>query len=100
MDQTSLVGVMDSIADSCHQFEPLASGKPMLVGIFTQRNPANKLHREIWLQMRGDLGGSRFVDLCDPGMLQAPERLGFLFEPPELFPTDQCLIDELEGNCP
>ena len=47
-------------------------------GELKQGPPSNELHGEVGLWTEAAVGGPRFVDLSNPGMLQAAERVGFL----------------------
>ncbi len=98
MDDAALVGMLDRLADTRHQFQPLAGIKLFLVAEIDQGPSADELHREEWLLAKAGVLGAGFVDLGDTGVLQPPERLGFLFEAPQQIRARQAGLDYLEGN--
>jgi hypothetical protein len=78
------MGVLHGIADLRDQFQTLPRVERLRVRVFGQRLATNELHGE-----EGDRRGSgrgigrgaaRFVDVCDPGMLQLSRRLRLALE--------------------
>ena len=74
VDDPALMRVVNGVADPGHEIQPLASCQLMRIGVLEQRLTADEFHGEIRLWSESGLSGSCFVDLGNPGMLQASER--------------------------
>ena len=63
-----------------------------------ERLTADELHGEIRLRPETGIGGASFIDLCDTGVLQASESLGFMFKPPQSFRGAKPRLDHFESD--
>ena len=98
MDDAALVRVMNGFAHLRHEFELLAHAQAVLLGIAAQRHALDKLHREVRLRPEAGIGGARFVDLRDAGMMQAAQRLGLVLEAPQQLRAGQPGLDRLDRH--
>src|SRR5579871_1947538 len=98
MDDAALVRMMNGIADPGHDIEALARGQETRVRVGDQRFPANELHGEIRLGSPSAVGGAGLIDLGDPWMLQAAQRVRFDFEAPKQLGIRQAVPDNFERH--
>src|SRR5262245_12166648 len=96
MNQSTLVRMMNRVADLRHHLHALPRVQTLLTRVLLERDSANELHREIRLRAEPGIGSSGLINLSDAGMLQAAERFGFLIEPPQQGRTGHPGLDHFE----
>ena len=74
MDDALLVGVMDGLADGDEEFDALAGGELMAIGVGGQREAVDELHDEEGESLRG---GAGVEDLGDVGVVHEGEGAAF-----------------------
>ena len=98
MNDATLMSVIHCIADSGYEFHARANVQMPSGGVLHQRTALNELHRKIGLWAQAGVGGSGFIDLGDPGMLQTAERLGFLLETAQQLVIGDAQLDHLQSH--
>ncbi len=98
VNQSSLVRMLHGVTDLDHQGETLAGVQCMGFRIGQERLAADELHRKVRLPAEGGIGGARFIDLRDAGVLQAAQRLRFMFEPPQVLGRGVAGLDYFERH--
>lgn len=100
MNDAALMRVLDRLANGDHQIEVLASAELVIVGVPDQRQAVDQFHGEVRLHTEGCVGGSRFVNLRDVGMMQPSQNLRLLLEAPNQIAARPAGSDDLERDQP
>ena len=77
MDESFLMGVLNTCADLGEEFDALTDGKAFLIAVDGDGDAGNILHDEVGKAV-GSCAG--VVDLCDGGVIHARQGLAFGFE--------------------
>jgi hypothetical protein len=75
MNHSALMRMFDGIADFSHHCQALASVELAPLRVLQQRAAADELHGETGLGPEAGIGGTCFVDLGKPWVLQTAQRL-------------------------
>jgi hypothetical protein len=100
MNNAALMRVLDRLANGDHQIEALASAELVIVGVPDQRQPVDQFHGEVRLHTEGCVGGPRFVNLRDVGMMEPSQNLRLLLEAPDQIAAGPAGSDDLESDQP
>jgi len=98
MNQPALMCMIDGIADLRHELQARSQVELPLLDEITQGKARNKLHCEVRLRAEAGIRSPGFIDLGNPGMLQAAERVGFLLEATHQLGVHKPRPDDFEGN--
>ncbi len=97
MDHALAVGVLDGVADLLEQAESRRHVEPLLVAVTRDRNPVDKLHREVGPPVAR---GPGVEDLGDGGVLHERQRLPLGLEASDDLARPHPRLDQLERDAP
>ncbi len=95
VDDTFLVRMLDGTTNLDEQFEPLASGKMVLVAVVGDLYPAHQVHHE---ERPARLSGTRIQHLGDIRMVHQGQRLPLGLEASDDLSRIHPQLDDLEGD--
>ena len=95
VDNALIVGVLHGVAHPRQKAHAGGEVEAVAAGVLVQRQPVDKLHREIRLAVVGEAG---LVDLRDAGVMQPAQDLGLVGEPLDDGGGRESATDDFEGD--